>query len=77
MASPVRLTDFRLAGFLAARGVVLVETRVNAKREVEFVFEPRADEVLVAFPGSPEERYDASCRAMHALVRTTLGPRPR
>lgn len=71
----ILLTDFRIAGFLVSRGVPLVCTKVNVKREVVFVFGAPAQEVLAQYPGSPEQRYDASCKAMHSLVKVTLGRR--
>ena len=69
----IRLTDFRLAGFLVARGQKLLSTEINQKREVVFVFELGAFEILAQFPGSPEQTYDTSCKAMHGMVRAALG----
>ena len=77
MGGGVTLTDFRLAGFLVAREVPLVRTTMNGKKEVVFVFGEGAQETLSRYPGSPEQKYDASCKAMHDVVRATLGNRSR
>lgn len=70
-----RLTDFRLAGFLSARGVPLLKAELNGKREVVFLFGPGAQDLLASYPGSPEQKYDAACKAMHDVVKVTLGGR--
>lgn len=72
--SEIRLTDFRLAGFLVARNQVLARTEVNSKNEVVFVFSLDALAILDQFSGSPEQQYDHACKAMHKLVRATLAP---
>lgn len=72
----LELTNFRMAGFLSARGATLVDTRLNAKRELVFRFGDEdgvATTVLIQYAGSAEERYDSACRAMHELVRTLKG----
>lgn len=69
------LTDFRLAGFLSARGVTLVKVELNGKREVVFLFGAGAQDLLASYPGSPEQRYDAACKAMHDVVKVTIGGR--
>jgi len=73
--SPLRLTDFRLAGFLSARRAVLVGTELNGRKEVVFLFENsegQASSLLNQYPGSAEQSYDAACKAMHDLVKMTL-----
>ncbi len=65
----LKLIDFRMAGFLVARGMSLKGTEQNAKNEVVFIFEDEADQVLMQYPGSDEQRYDASCKTMHDFVR--------
>jgi hypothetical protein len=71
----LRLTDFRMAGFLSVRKAVLHGTEVNARREVVFLFEDAKGEataLLTSFPSSQEQKYDAACRAMHDLVKMVL-----
>ena len=83
----VRLTDFRMAGFMVARGAKLLKVETSsadATGEVTFVFAtlstngtPPAEELMMAFPGSPEERYDAACRTMQTMLRLALKNRDR
>ena len=73
----VKLTDFRLAGFLIARGLTMLSAETNSRQEVVFVFDAIARAVLVEYPGSVEQRYDAACKATHGIVRATLGGRHR
>ena len=76
----VRVTDFRMAGFMASRGAKFLGTEVQSgKKVVVFIFSgesnngcPSAKELLSAYPGSGEERYDAACRSMQAMVRMAL-----
>ncbi len=76
----VRVTDFRMAGFMASRGAKFLGTEVlPGKKVVVFVFSaesnnghPSAKELLSAYPGSEAERYDAACRSMQAMVRMAL-----
>lgn len=73
MSEYLRLTDFRMAGFLVAREVAFVGTEINARGEVVFIFgnatDPKAKDVVNQYPGSPEQKYDAACRTMHGLVK--------
>lgn len=73
----VRLTDFRLAGFLIARGLTMLRAETNSRQEVVFVFDAVARAVLIEYSGSAEQRYDAACKATHGIVRATLGSRHR
>lgn len=69
------LTDFRLAGFLVARRVPLLQTAINEKNEVVFFFndeDRQATQCVTSFPGSPEQVYDAACKAMFDLVKASL-----
>jgi hypothetical protein len=68
----IRLTDFRLAGFLVARGTKFQGTDINDRQEVVFIFnneENVAQNSLNEYPGSPEQRYDAACKTMHDFVK--------
>ena len=73
MSEYLKLTDFRMAGFLVAHGAAFVGTEINGRGEVVFIFgnstEPKAKDVVNLYPGSVEERYDSSCRTMHNLVK--------
>ena len=69
------LTDFRLAGFLVSRRIPLVQTALNGKNEVVFFFNDeggKATQCVTDFPGSPEQTYDAACKAMYDLVKARL-----
>ena len=73
----VSITDFRLAGFLVARGAKFLGTTVNSKSEVVFRFcaqegEHSASTLLTQYPGSPEQSYDSACKTMHDLVKVAL-----
>lgn len=73
MSDYLKLTDFRLAGFLVAHGAAFVGTEINGRGEVVFIFgnatEPKAKDIVNLYPGSPEERYDSACRTMHSMVK--------
>jgi len=69
----VRVTDFRMAGFMVNKGGKFLRTEIdeNDTKTVVFVFageslngNPTAKELLTSYPGSTEERYDAACRSM-------------
>lgn len=71
----VELTDFRLAGFLVARGAKFLGTSKNERREVVFSFDDTdgaTTKILTEYPTSPEQRYDASCKTMYDLVKVEL-----
>lgn len=72
------ITDFRMAGFLMARGVPFLRTEINVRGEVVFIFDNRpnkegrnAQTMLHLYPNSPEQKYDAACRTMHDMVKMT------
>lgn len=72
----LHLTDFRMAGFLVARGQKFVRMKKNDDGDTVFIFHDRsvqdgmtASEILNLYPGSPEYQYDAACRAMHDFVK--------
>lgn len=70
-----QITDFRLAGYLALYGAVLLRTHAGKSDDVVFVFAPETkdgvdvQDLILQYPTSAECRYDASCRAMMDLVR--------
>jgi hypothetical protein len=75
----LRLTDFRMAGFLVARGASFKGTDTNGKNEVVFRFEDSdgtATEILNQYPGSPEHTYDSACKTMHDFVKMAIRRRP-
>lgn len=75
MASNLAITDFRMAGFLVARGLTLKGTETNLKGDLQFLFDDldgKAMVLLHQYPGSPEQRYDAACRAMHDFTKMTI-----
>ena len=70
----IQITDFRMAGFLVARGCTFAGTTVDQKGDTLFVFKctpgaPDPQEVLPMYPMSDEWRYDAACRSMHDFVK--------
>tara|TARA_R110002153_G_scaffold82744_2_gene208616 strand:- start:330 stop:563 length:234 start_codon:yes stop_codon:yes gene_type:complete len=74
----VELTDFRLAGYLIAKGAKFLGTTKNDRREVVFSFDDSAGEatqLLTEYPTSLEQRYDASCKTMYDLVKVELKKR--
>ena len=74
----VRLTDFRLAGFLIARGAKFLGTSKNERGEVVFTFDDtddKATNILTEYPTSVEQRYDSSCKTMYDLVKVELRKR--
>ncbi len=76
----IQITDFRMAGFLVARSVPFLGTTRNDRGDVVFRFdnspqgEPgrTAEQVINLYPASVEQRYDASCKAMHDLVKLNI-----
>ena len=78
----VKITDFRLAGFLVSRGAKFLGTDTNPKGEVVFTFcdepsESSATTLLNQYPGSSEQSYDSACKTMHDLVKVALLNRKR
>lgn len=78
----IGITDFRLAGFLVARGASFNGTEINNKGEVVFYFRSEipnsadsAIDILNRYPGSPEQKYDAACKTMHDFVKVTQSRR--
>ena len=69
----IQVTDFRMAGFMVSRGASFIRTDIEEDgRTVVFIFNGEsAEKLLHTYPGSVEERYDAACRSMQALVRMT------
>lgn len=66
----LRLTDFRMAGFLVARGIPLASTETNRKDEVVFIFEHEdAQKTLHLYPTSLEASYDAACKNMQNFIK--------
>ena len=71
----IHITDFRIAGFLVARGVEFIGSQTNHRGEMVFIFNNHlvsgktAEGVINMYPGSAEQRYDAACKAMHDLVK--------
>ena len=66
------LTDFRLAGFLLARGIKFIRTQETPSGDLAFVFDNTdnaATDCLNEYPNSPEQRYDSSCKTMHDFVK--------
>ena len=76
----IRLTDFRLAGFLVARGAKFQGTDINDRQEVVFIFaneENVAQDLLNQYPGSSEQKYDAACKTMHDFVKVASQAKKR
>jgi len=74
----IELTDFRLAGFLIARGAKFLGTSKNERREVVFSFDDsdqKATSILTEYPTSQEQRYDSACKTMYDLVKVELKKR--
>tara|TARA_Y100000992_G_scaffold267636_1_gene206300 strand:- start:288 stop:527 length:240 start_codon:yes stop_codon:yes gene_type:complete len=70
----LRITDFRMAGFLLSREVVFLRTEERGK-QIVFLFDDTkgiATSILHQYPNSSEQRYDSACKTMHDLVRTVL-----
>ena len=70
----LRLTDFRLAGFLVSRGATFAGTDSEG-REIVFLFQNEDEEaykILVQYPGSQEHSYDSACKTMHSFVKMAV-----
>jgi len=66
------LTDFRLAGFLLARGIRFLRTEERDSGDVAFVFDNTkevASNCLNEYPNSHEQKYDSACKTMHDFVK--------
>lgn len=66
------LTDFRLAGFLLARGIKFIRTQETASGDLAFVFNNEneiASNCLNEYPNSQEQKYDSACKTMHDFVK--------
>ena len=71
------IKDFRMVGFLIARGIKFNDLRVDVKGDVEFSFVQDAHtlSMMAEYPNSPEFRYDSSCRVVHDIVKSKLRSR--
>ena len=79
MFNTLKLTDFRMAGFLLARDVQFRGTESDGS-DVVFVFDDVggiASKTLDLYPGSPEQKYDAACKTMHDMVKIKKRSRRR
>ena len=75
----LKITDFRMAGFLLSRDVAFLGTESDGG-DVVFVFddaEGTASSMLDRYPGSAEHKYDAACKTMHDLVKIRKRSRRR
>lgn len=67
----LKVTDFRVAGFLLARDCKFLRTEMKGT-QVVFVFEDdnaESTEVLNSYPNSAERKYDSACKTMHNMVK--------
>lgn len=71
------IKDFRMVGFLVARGIKFNDLRVDLKGDVEFSFvqDTQTLAIITEYPNSPEFRYDSSCRVVHDIVKSKLRSR--
>lgn len=71
------IKDFRMVGFLVARGIKFNDLRVDLKGDVEFSFvqDTQTLAMMTEYPNSPEFRYDSSCRVVHDIVKSKLRSR--
>lgn len=70
----LKITDFRMAGFLLVRGSDFLRTECNGK-QVVFIFNNqngRASKILNQYPNSDEQKYDSACKTMHDMVRIAI-----
>lgn len=67
----VEVSDYRLAGFLKARGVPYSGTKREG-RICFFLFDgdEGIDALIDSFAGSPEVKYDVECQSLCAIART-------
>lgn len=73
----LKITDFRMAGFLLSRGAEFLSTEVRGK-QVVFVFsdsDGKARKILNSYPNSAEQKYDSACKTMHDMVKIALDNR--
>jgi len=67
----LRVTDFRVAGYLLAKDCPFIRTEIRGS-QVVFVFNDEdsiSTEVLNSYPNSAERKYDSACKTMHDMVR--------
>jgi len=73
----LKITDFRMAGFLVSRGALFLRTEEKGK-QVVFIFEDTNNtttNLLHSYPSSDEQKYDSACKTMHDMVRIALANR--
>lgn len=73
-------TDYRVAGFLHARGVPWRGTEFNQRREMVFKFEDKngvATSTANQYPKSPEVQYDDACRMFASMAKAASIPSER
>jgi hypothetical protein len=79
LSDTLKLTDFRMAGFLLTKDVQFRGTELEGS-DVVFVFEDAggiASATLDLYPGSAEQKYDAACKTMHDMVKIRKRSRRR
>ena len=70
----LKITDFRMAGFLISSGATFLRTEERGN-QIVFIFDDTnntATNLIHQYPSSDEQRYDSACKTMHDLVRTIL-----
>ena len=73
----LKITDFRMAGFLISRGASFLRTEESGK-QIVFVFEDSDSEsttIIHQYPNSAEQKYDSACKTMHDMVRIAIANR--
>lgn len=68
----LELTNFRLAGFLVARGLKLAGPTFKRRNQTVYPFDDTsgiATKLATEYVDSAEQRYDVACTTMHQLIR--------
>lgn len=73
----LKITDFRMAGFLLSRGATFLSTEERGK-QIVFIFddnEGSTTSLVNQYPNSAEQKYDSACKTMHDMVRIAMANR--
>lgn len=73
-------TDYRVAGFLHARGIPWKGTEFNGRNEMVFKFDDKdgaATSAANQYPKSAETQYDDACRMFASMAKAASIPSTR
>lgn len=71
------IKDFRVVGFLTARGIKFTELRFDSRGDVEFSFAENSEllSLMLDYSTSPEFKYDSTCKVINDIIKSKIRSR--